>query len=147
MWIEQKCERYDRGNSYRRAEHQERSPSSALRRYEAEKNSGGDRDVGQYSRHQVVRYDWIEKIEREANQHEAEKLLDPAQPLAGARHAANLSSRHRKRDIWHPESEREGEEKCETENRAAASLDHQEQAQHDRADAWRGDHAHPETHQ
>src|SRR5216683_6952318 len=69
--IEQKCERDYRGNPNRRAEYQERAPVAALRRYEAEKNSGSGGVVGQYSRHQVVRYDWIEEIEREPNQHEA----------------------------------------------------------------------------
>src|ERR1700688_2416424 len=49
-----------RGNPYRGSENQERAPVPAFGRHEAEKNSGTDGVVGKYSRHQVVRHDWIE---------------------------------------------------------------------------------------
>ncbi len=74
-------------------------------------------------------------------------MLDPRKPFARPRQAPDMPGRHREPDVRQAEADRQREEQRETEKRAAASLDHQQQAEHDRPDAWRRDHSHAEAHQ
>src|SRR5215469_15994716 len=98
--VKHERERCDRDDTDCRAYHQEWTPRSSFARNEAEINSDGGRVVRQYSRHQVVRHDRVEEVERQPDQHEAEQMLDPGKPFARARQTTDVPGSHREPDVW-----------------------------------------------
>ena len=74
-----------------------------------------------------------------ADQDETEELFDPSEPFARSREAADTARCKRKRDVGEAEPNRQGEKEHEAEERALAALNHQEQSQHDRYDAFNCD--------
>src|SRR5438093_309558 len=116
-------------------------------RQEAEYDARRDPEEGVRRTHGPGTEQRREEVNGEAQEEEGERALDPFEPRAGARQAAEPACRRGESDVGRAHAERQGEEEREAERGRLPRPDEEQQRHDDRADTGGRHDAHREPHE